>query len=209
MKIACFADTHGCVDKLDIPDADIVICAGDFCNTGCFEDIIVFNKWFSVLSCRYKIVVAGNHDISFENNFNVAKTFLDKNIIYIQDELIEIGGISFYGSPWQLPFNDWAFNLSEEELYKKFVHIPDNIDILITHSPPHGILDSTPAKRGLGSKSLLERVLQVKPKYHVFGHIHHGYGEHVDKDNDITFMNVSLLDESYRFVNKPMMIEFK
>ena len=147
MKIACFADTHKCVDGLEIPESDVVICAGDFCNIGSFEDIIAFNTWFKDLPAKHKIVIAGNHDVSFENNLTISKTFLDESIIYLQDELIEINGTTFYGSPWQLPFNNWAFNLPEDALHRKFDRIPDNIDVLITHSPPYGILDSMPTKR--------------------------------------------------------------
>ena len=207
MKITCFSDTHRCVDELKIPESDVVICAGDFCNTGSFEDIIAFNKWFSKLPCKYKIVVAGNHDVSFEKSLSVSKTFLNDDIIYLQDECVEIEGIKFYGSPWQLPFMNWAFNLPEDELCKKFEHIPDDAHVLITHSPPFGILDSIPAKKNLGSKSLLEKVLRIKPKYHIFGHIHHGYGKYVNEKNGITFLNVSLLDEGYNFVNEPVMFE--
>ena len=207
MKIICFSDTHRCIDGLNIPNADVVICAGDFCNNGSFEDVIAFNKWFSKLPAKHKIVVAGNHDVSFEKNLAISKTFLDNDIIYLQDELIKIEKIKFYGTPWQLPFMNWAFNLPEDDLRKKFAHIPNDTDILITHSPPFGILDSTPPKKNLGSKALLEKVLQVKPKCHIFGHIHHGYGEHIDANNNINFMNVSLLDEGYNFVNEPKIIE--
>ncbi len=209
MKIVCFADTHRCIDGLEIPEADVVVCAGDFCNTGSLEDIIAFNRWFSALPCKYKIVVAGNHDVSFENNLSVSETLLGEDIIYMQDELVEIEGVIFYGSPWQLPFNNWAFNLPEDELSRKFSLIPNDVDILITHSPPFGILDSIPTKKNLGSKSLFKKSIEVKPKFHIFGHIHHGYGEYFDAENDITFLNVSLLDENYNFLNKPVVFEFQ
>lgn len=209
MKLICFADTHGCVENLDIPRADVVICAGDYCNSGTLADVIAFNKWFSKLPCKYKILVAGNHDVCFETEPAVAKSLLSKNIIYLQDEAAEIDGVKFYGSPWQLPFMNWAFNLPEEELREKFAHIPSGVDILITHSPPCGILDGTPAKKDLGSRSLLERVYKIKPRYHVFGHIHHGYGKRIDAANNITFINASLLDEGYNFVNNPVIIEIK
>jgi Icc-related predicted phosphoesterase len=207
MKIICFADTHRCVEGLDISKADIVVCAGDFCNSGSLKDVIVFNNWFSKLPCKYKIIVAGNHDVCFETNPSLTKPLLDKGIIYLQDEEVLIEGIKFYGSPWQLPFMNWAFNLPEDELEKKFFHIPLNVDILITHSPPYGILDNTPTKTNLGSRSLLKKVLQVKPRFHIFGHIHHGYGKYTDKANNITFINASLLDEDYKFVNEPIIIE--
>lgn len=207
MKIACFSDTHRCVENLDVAGADVVICAGDFCNSGSFEDVIAFNAWFSCLPCAYKIVVAGNHDVFFEKEPALARSLLDKSIVYLHGDGVEINGVMFYGSPWQLPFMNWAFNLPEEELREKFDRIPDGVDVLITHSPPSGILDSTPTKTHLGSKSLLDKVRQVKPKYHIFGHIHHGYGRRVDEERDITFINVSLLDEAYTFVNQPAVIE--
>lgn len=207
MKIICFADTHRRIDNLDIPRADVVICAGDFCNSGSLEDVVAFNGWFSRLPCRHKIIVAGNHDVCFEKSPLLAKTMLSDGIIYLQDKEIEIEGIKFYGTPWQLPFMNWAFNLTEDELCRKFAQIPNDIDILISHSPPYGILDSTPTTKNLGSKSLLEKVYQVKPKYHIFGHIHHGYGRYIDKANNINFINASLLDESYNFVNRPVMVE--
>lgn len=207
MKIICFADTHRCVEGLDMPKADVIICAGDYCNSGSLEDVIAFNNWFSRLPCKYKILVAGNHDVCFERDPTLAKSLLDKNIIYLQDEGVELDGVKFYGSPWQLPFMDWAFNLPEDELRRKFERIPNDVDVLITHSPPYGILDSVRKDEHLGSKSLLERAYQVKPQYHIFGHIHHGYGEYVDKARNITFINASLLDEGYNFVNQPVIIE--
>lgn len=207
MKILCFSDTHRCIDGLVIPKVDVVVCAGDFCNTGSLEDVSVFNRWFSRLPVTHKILVAGNHDICFERDPALARSCLDKNIIYLQDEGIEIGNIKFYGSPWQLPFMNWAFNLPEDGLRKNFERIPENVDVLITHSPPYGILDSVKGKNHLGSKSLLERVKKVKPRYHVFGHIHDSYGKNNDKATRTTFLNCSLLDESYRFVNKPIVIE--
>ena len=152
------------------------------------------------------MAIFGNHSWIGEKARHRIPVMPD-NFRYIQDESIELFGLKIYGTAWSLPFNNWAFNLPEEELCRKFAHIPNNIDILITHSPPFGILDSTPIKKNLGSKSLLEKVVQVKPQFHIFGHIHHGYGQHTDKDNNITFMNVSLLDEGYNFVNEPMIIE--
>lgn len=207
MKITCFADTHRCIEGLNIPNADIVLCAGDFCNSGSMEDVIVFNSWFSHLPCKYKILVAGNHDVCFERDPSLATSLLDKNIIYLQDEGIKIGGVKFYGSPWQLPFMNWAFNLPEEDLRRKFEHIPKDVDVLITHSPPYGILDSVNGREHLGSKSLLKRVREAKPRYHVFGHIHDSYGKQINNTVGTTFINCSLLDEGYKFVNQPVVIE--
>jgi Icc-related predicted phosphoesterase len=151
--------------------------------------------------------VAGNHDVCFDLESALARSLLDKNIIYLQDDGVEIDGIKFYGSPWQLLFMNWAFNLPENELCKKFERIPEGVDILITHSPPYGILDSVNDRKYLGSKSLLKRVQKVKPRDHIFGHIHDSYGKSVNTAIGTTSINCSLLDEKYNFVNKPVIIE--
>lgn len=207
MRIFCFSDTHRRVERLDVGVVDVIVCAGDFCNSGSLGDIATFNRWFSKLPCQHKIVVAGNHDVCLETNPSLAKSLLDKNIIYLQDQEAVIQGVKFYGSPWQLPFMNWAFNLPEEELAEKFSRMPDDVDILITHSPPHGILDGIPTQAGLGSRSLLKKVYQIKPMVHIFGHIHDSYGKFQDKKHNITFLNVSLLNEEYQFVNKPVVFE--
>lgn len=210
MNIITFADTHLChkevigfkEKELYTSNADMIICAGDFCNTGEIGDVIRFNNWFFQLPHKYKILIAGNHDRIFELQPDVAQVFLNKNIIYLQDEEVIIEGIKFYGTPWQLPFNNWAFNLPEEELDKKFSKIPNDVDVLITHSPPYGILDSIPSRSNLGSKSLLKHVLRITPKVHIFGHIHGGYGMWRDEENNIVFINASVLDEDYRLINR-------
>ena len=208
MRITCFSDSHGVVNDLDV-DTDVVICAGDFCNSGELNDVIAFNRWFSKLPCKHKILIAGNHDVCFEKEPALARSLLGKDVVYLQDEGIDIDGIKFYGSPWQLPFMDWAFNLPEDDLFRKFERIPAGVDVLITHSPPYGILDGIPSKKNLGSTALLNKVRAIKPRHHIFGHVHHGYGELKDRTDNITFHNVSLLDEGYKFVNRPIVIEIE
>jgi len=219
MKICSIGDLHGIYNEvvdgknksIILPSADILIIAGDACNIGSVDDVLLFNKWLQDIQAfdifKHIIFVAGNHDRLFEYDKNLARNFLDKRLLYLEDELVEIDGIKFYGTPWQLPFNNWAFNIPEDKLADKFARIPEGIDILITHSPPYGIMDSTPRNFKLGSKSLLDRVYKVRPKFHCFGHIHHGYGAYKDKDYDIQFYNVSLLNEAYALANKPIIFE--
>jgi len=53
--------------------------------------------------------------------------------------------------------------------------IPDDIDILITHGPPLGYGDFCFSQMRAGCSELLSTIQQrVKPKIHVFGHIHEG-----------------------------------
>lgn len=82
--------------------------------------------------------------------------------------------------------------------------IPSEIDLLITHGPPLDILDTDREGIHAGCPELRKRVLEIKPKTHIFGHIHNGYG-HV-KIGETDFYNVSLLDEAYSLENKPQLI---
>lgn len=80
--------------------------------------------------------------------------------------------------------------------------IPENTDILVTHGPPYGVLDLNMHKQHTGCKDLLNQVLKIKPKLHVFGHIHEGYG--VFKNENITFFNASSANIAYKLTNKPL-----
>ena len=51
----------------------------------------------------------------------------------------------------------------------------------MTHNPLKNILDGFPSlppndKRRLGCPFLVDTIKRVKPKLHVFGHVHEGYG---------------------------------
>jgi Icc-related predicted phosphoesterase len=89
----------------------------------------------------------------------------------------------------------------------KWQAIPEDTDILITHGPPNGILDYVAQSvYNAGCEELLERVMQVKPKVSVFGHIHQGYG--TLRVNEIEFINASVLNERYNYANLPVNVEY-
>jgi Icc-related predicted phosphoesterase len=202
MKLVCFADVHGY--DFDLPDGDVLIFAGDFGGFGSEDEAIKFANKLKSFKHKYKIVVAGNHDRIFENEpENAKKIFSD--IIYLQDSSVVIEGRTFYGSPWSREFNNWAFNLPEDKLKEKFSLIPKEVDVLITHAPPFSICDKDIYGSNLGEKPLLEVVKKIKFKYHIFGHIHQGYGKKVVGKK--TYLNVSLVNDLYYMVNKPVVIE--
>jgi Icc-related predicted phosphoesterase len=176
MKLVCFSDVHGY--DFDLPDGDVLIFAGDFGGFGSEDEAIKFANKLRSFKHKYKIVVAGNHDRIFENEpENAKKIFSD--IIYLQDSSVVIEGRTFYGSPWSREFNNWAFNLPEDKLKEKFSLIPKKVDVFITHAPPFSICDKDMYGNNLGEKPLLEVVKKIKFKYHIFGHIHQGYGKKV------------------------------
>lgn len=208
-RVVCLSDTHNCNEQIPVPDGDILIHAGDATNRGSIPEIIAFNKWFASLPHQFKIFVAGNHDWLFETNNSYARILLDPKIIYLQDSFVEVEGLKFYGSPWQPRFYDWAFNLMRgAELAEKWKLIPKDIDILITHGPPHGILDEVPRQfwiENTGCEELRKKVEEIRPKAHIFGHIHCGYGQ--KEDFGVKFINSSNCDEEYNPTQPPIVFE--
>jgi Icc-related predicted phosphoesterase len=207
MEITFISDTHWLVrdaaDRQDLadmlPGGPILVHAGDVSGRGTEMEITKFLDWFSELPYMHKVLIAGNHDFFFE----IAKPkeveeLLSKypGITYLNDSGVTIEGIKFWGSPVTPFFHNWAFNRYPNEIQKHWDLIPEGVDVLITHGPPHDILDFTEYDRmAVGCPKLLEKVKQVKPKVHVFGHIHEARGK---KEIDGTlFINASTVNLKY------------
>ena len=223
MRITVISDTHtkhGLIPLTDLPGGDLLIHAGDIMNSGYNKnDILDFCTWFHSLE-QYdkKIFIAGNHDRMFENHPEGVEELLNIyfDIDYLQDEAYDLYDLDtdistkIYGSPWQPEFYSWAFNLPKNgiELAGKWEAIPDNTDILITHGPAFGTLDTVAGRPwdNLGCELLAERIEVIKPKIHVCGHIHSGYG-YVFK-NGTHFFNAAVLDEQYEYTQKPMTFDW-
>lgn len=205
MKIVLIADTHGLHNKLNIPDGELLIHAGDFTRINTYEDIKIIDNWFGSLPHKHKILIAGNHDMYLEAVGKKGKD-LFKNVTYLLDEEIIIENVKLYGSPWQPEFMNWGFNLPRgQALKEKWNLIPLDTDILITHGPPYEILDYTIRDGPVGCEELYKAVKRVKPKVHVFGHIHESYG--IEKKDGITFVNASMCSFNYNNVNSPIVID--
>lgn len=203
MRIVVLSDTHGSHDMVDIPCGDVLIFAGDCCATGCLNDLFKFNKWLGSLPHEHILMIAGNHDVCLERD-PYAFTFIT-NARYLKNEEITINGIKFYGSPYTPMFNNWSFMLSHDELKKNWDKIPSDVDVLITHGPPYGINDKTIRNEHAGCMELCDKIKEIKPKYHAFGHIHEGYG--IFKDKNTTYVNASIVDFHYQSTNKPIVFE--
>ncbi|XP_065359452.1 UPF0046 protein C25E10.12 [Calliphora vicina] len=247
-RVVCMSDTHSLTPyiKFDIPEGDIFIHAGDFTKCGHLEEVIEFNNWISSLPHKHKIVIAGNHELSFDSTFthpfqnrsnnerskHTGMSILDdlptlgnakENIVeavqtpnirdvltnctYIEDELIEIWGIRIFGSPWQPEFCKWAFNVPRGlPCLDKWNKIPSDIDILVTHTPPVGHGDLCCSGVRAGCVELLTTIQKrVKPKYHVFGHVHEGYG--ITSDGRVIYVNASTCDINYLPNNPPIVFD--
>jgi len=155
MKIVAISDTHGKHKGLKIPKCDILIHAGDFSNVGKHDEVERFLKWLVKQPAEHIIFCAGNHDLSFDYEPDFKEEMLRKyvwgttpsntKIHYLEDSSIICKGIHFYGMPWCPKFGNWAFYLERgsKELKDKCNAIPLDTEVLITHGPPHGILDLT------------------------------------------------------------------
>jgi Icc-related predicted phosphoesterase len=213
-KITFISDTHNKHKHLTskgmgniLGSGDILVHAGDSTSMGHKHEIEQFLKWFSNTDFEHKIFIAGNHDFGFEQQTDIDQEFKDLGVTYLFDNDITIDGIKFYGSPWQPEFHNWAFNLPRgEELATKWEKIPDDVDILITHGPAYGILDYAPIGGHVGCEELYRKIVEVKPKIHVCGHIHDSYGQ--KSMGGIEFLNASTLNDRYEYAHKPIVVEY-
>jgi Icc-related predicted phosphoesterase len=203
LRIVAISDTHN-HDRFAIPEGDLLIHCGDALGRGSYAELVKFNEWLGALKFQQILYVAGNHDWIFQAEKKLAIETL-ASARYVEDELVEVGGLKVYGSPWTKVFMNWAFMLPEERLELAFDLIPGGLDILVTHGPPLGILDCAIPGRHLGSMALLAAVKRAKPKYHLFGHIHEGHGS--TAAGQTQFFNCALMTGDHRPANKPIVFD--
>jgi Icc-related predicted phosphoesterase len=219
MKIVAISDLHGKLIPLDkIPESDLLLIAGDIAPWYHGWNLLdqahwlrdIFSDWLSKVSKKTNHIVGifGNHDWVGEKGKHLLPTLPWS---YLETSSIVIDGLKIWGSPWTPFFCDWAFNYPADpmeaekfapDLYEK---LPDGTDIVITHGPPIGILDLCPDGHRAGCWHLKKRIFEVKPKLHVFGHIHGAHG--METIDDIQFANVSVLNEQYKRIYEPTVIE--
>ena len=183
MKILHLSDTHGLHHQIkDLPEADVIIHSGDISHNGDENEVLDFLNWYIELPYRHKIFVTGNHDLCLWDAEGIED--LPDNLYFLQDRGVEIDGVKFFGLGYD----------HSEQL------IPNDTDIVVTHEPPVMILDRS-AGTHWGNSPLRNRIFDVKPRYHLFGHAHESYG--TIKQDGIVFSNASLLDDMNRMVRKP------
>lgn len=228
MKIACYSDIHGTAIRPPKEGVNLTIFAGDITYLGkkrlpkrgkwneaddfnpgdndLDDDYGLFQKFLKKLqgngvSTGTKVFVAGNHDFWFQDQKPEAQKWANglQNTLYLEDSSALVNDHYVYGSPWT-PNLNMAFGMqTPEECRRIWDQIPDNVDILITHTPPYGILDEDKYGNKFGDWHLLEAVKRIKPKLHVFGHIHHCGGQTV-KIGETLFVNAAVVDDNYQLV---------
>jgi len=214
VTICCISDTHGKQGELDLSKytADALIHAGDFMQRGTKTEAILLLEWLEAQNFKYKILISGNHSgiIADDPKWFTHALSQFPSITYLNDSGVVIEGYNFYGSPYSNQFGNWSFMAEETELTKVWDKIPDDTNILITHGPAYGCLDLVEKAYGkdphVGSKSLCARKLAIQDSLllHVCGHIHCAYGATTTSCKNV---NASVLNDSYKLVNKPIVVE--
>jgi len=219
MIIDCISDLHGFYPELD--GGDLLIVAGDLTARDSQRELDIFDEWLANQPYKKKIFIAGNHDnILILEKPQIYKLRIGQKSFerceYLCDSGTEFEGLKIWGSPWTKTFkgmnpNYKAFTVdTEKELAEKWGKIPNDVDILITHCPPFGILDGIKNEYvgtffHAGSISLKSFSVDLNPCVHVFGHIHECGGQKLETITT-AYVNASIMDEVYDPVHKPVRV---
>ena len=148
------------------------------------------------------------------------------DIDFLLDSKTTFRNQNIWGTPWVPKCGVWGFMYnSQEQANEKFSLIPDDTDILLSHSPPRGTLDivskkkyvlnedtlNTELKRvpeEVGCPILAKHLERVRPKAHFFGHIHESHGWYFCQDQNRISVNASICDPLYSPDNKPIIVHY-
>jgi Icc-related predicted phosphoesterase len=202
-SLCIVADTHRKHREVTIPECDILIHCGDFCSfqredERTLDDV---DDWFAESPAKHVVCIGGNHDYLLQK-----REFRFAHATLLEDSLVEIDGISIYGSPWCPELSGFAYYATEDQLIERWRKIPSGVDILITHTPPYGILDlPTSGTVHLGCPHLREELRRIKPRLHVFGHIHASHG--IRTEGGIKFVNAAIAGgQSFEVRHAPTLV---
>ncbi|RVU85596.1 metallophosphoesterase [Leucothrix sargassi] len=202
MKITIISDTHLDHEKLGVMSGDVLIHCGDMFDL--FEwdsrDFKAMDDWFGKQQFDVILCVGGNHDFDIEKRLeDTPQPF--KNATFLCDETYEHNGVKFYGAPWVPELYRHAFFKENDELEVEWEKIPEDTDVLITHTPPIGTLDESSKGRSFGCSYLAMHIDRVKPRLHCFGHIHASSG--VLEKHGVTYINASMVNSDHQIIHEP------
>ncbi|KAH0826319.1 putative metallo-dependent phosphatase [Lanmaoa asiatica] len=196
IRIVCIADTHNTHrTQPPLPPGDILLHAGDLTRSGTLPELCDALTWLSVQPHPIKMFIAGNHDGALaepETRAYVREAY--PALTYLENDVVEVTvrrrTLRIYGSPYTPQYGAWAFQYprfrpsnprfssallpvvdTHHPSVALWSRIPPQIDVLLTHGPPLGHLDG-----GAGCTALLSALWRVRPRLHVFGHIHAARG---------------------------------
>ena len=202
MNIAIISDTHGEHEKLGTLSGEVLIHCGDMFNlfSPGDDDVERMDEWFGKQDFELILCTGGNHDCALEDRLTITSNPF-KNAIYLQDQSYVHRGVIFYGSPWIPELYGHAFYQDDDQLEKIWSEIPADTDVLITHTPPAGILDVSSRGLELGCVHLARELKRISPTLHCFGHVHASAGVHVS--DGINFINASSVNSQFELIRPP------
>lgn len=217
LRIVMISDTHNRHHTMKIPDGDILIHAGDFSMQGHLPEVSRFNEWLGTLPHKHKIVIAGNHERTFDTlnpTYNPSTKAWLTNCIYLehQSTVVSVGpdgpSLKIFGSPYSPEFMSWAFaNKSPGQAENRWKDIPNDTDIVVVHGPPHGFGDKLVSGKNIGCRELFKRIMEIKPELVVSGHIHCGRG--IRTFEGVTFVNAACVDEMYEPTQEALVYDWE
>lgn len=225
MTVTCLSDLHGYYPK-NLLKGDLLIIAGDITASDNVSEWKEFYGWLKEQRFEKKVYIAGNHDrflAACHADEDISKSLKSElesegdGIEYLCDSGTIFQGLKVWGSPWSPYFAGvnslcTAFMTDDDTLKRKFDLIPSDVDILITHTPPFGILDTITVGgkvKHAGDIHLREALEnRIKPMLHAFGHIHEQAGKDLvfkrsgfGVECNTTCVNASVLNEHYESIN--------
>jgi len=205
MRLVFISDTHGQHEQHGVLEADVLIHCGDLCGDGRREgELERLDDWFSRQRARQILVIGGNHDLVVQRRLEQGRpAFLHARLLH--DEAVRIGGLLFHGSPWVPELSGMAFYADTPTLRERWAAIPGDVDVLITHTPPAGMLDRSSSGACLGCPHLARVVTERAPRVHAFGHVHASYG--TARRGGTTFINASGLARGQPRLRPPVVLE--
>lgn len=206
MKLTVISDTHGEQENLGTLSGDVLIHCGDMFNmfNEANEDFDRLDDWFGRQDFELIICTGGNHDFELQKRaLYTDRPF--RNAVFLEGASFEFRDVVFFGAPWVPDLYGQAFFKDDHELADKWADIPENVDVLITHTPPLGVLDVSSSGMVLGCRHLSKAIERTQPKVHCFGHVHASSGTQVD--GRTTYINAALVNSRYQISRPPYEIE--
>ncbi len=176
-RVTVISDTHCRHDEIQLPAGDLLIHCGDMFNLSdrAPQQILAMDEWFGQQKFERILCTGGNHDRQLESDLK-RRSQPFRNAHFLKDEAVEFRGLQIFGAPWVPYLSTQAFFQDRSGLAAAWAQVPTGIDILITHTPPKGILDTSRTGMSLGCPSLADELRRISPRVHCFGHVHAGAG---------------------------------
>ncbi len=201
-RVTVISDTHWRHQDLELPAGDILIHCGDMFNISSDKSQIrSIDAWFGKQRFAHRLCTGGNHDLELESE-TARHPQPFRNAHFLKQELVEVRGLRIFGAPWVPDLPRHAFFKSGAALAEAWAQVPAGIDILVTHTPPKGILDMSSSNRSFGCAALAREMGRIAPRVHCFGHVHASAGHR--QIGETLFINAASFDSRTRGVRPPI-----